>query len=144
MPDVPGFTPSANGLRFTNSWPSEPDIVVQVPPLGNVPIGDASNGLCGGMVFTVLDIFNAGLPPLEDAQPAQGSRLFNYIVRRLFDSFNLPGGVLQYYDWMITPDHDTGVWIAIRRGVAWRTIVDEWPHIKADLDQGRLCPLGLV
>ena len=53
MPDVPGFTPSVNGLRFTNSWPSEPDIVVQVPPLGNVPIGDASNGLCGGMVFTV-------------------------------------------------------------------------------------------
>jgi hypothetical protein len=54
---VAGFTPSANGFHFVNSWPSEPDIVVNVPALGNVSIGNASNGLCGGLVrqphFTV-------------------------------------------------------------------------------------------
>ena len=59
---VPGFKASVNGLHFTNSWPPEPDIIVNVPPLGNVTIGDASNGLCGGMVYTVMDVFQAGLP----------------------------------------------------------------------------------
>jgi Ig-like domain from next to BRCA1 gene len=142
---VPGFKASVNGLHFTNSWPSEPDIVVNVPPLGNVTIGDASNGLCGGMVYAVMDVFQAGLPPIPDTtNPAQGSPLFNYLVSRLFASFDIPGGVLKYYDWMNTPDHDTGIWFAIRRGVSWHTIMEEWPRIKADIDSGMLSPLALV
>ena len=142
---VPGFRASVDGLHFTNSWPKEPDIVVNVPPLGNVAIGDASNGLCGGMVYTVIDVFTAGLAPIPDTtNPAQGSALFNYLVSRLFASFDIPGGVLKYYDWMNTPDHDTGVWFVTRRGVAWHTIVEEWPRVKADIDAGMLSPLGLV
>lgn len=142
---VTNFKPSVNGLHFTNSWPPEPDIIVNVAPLGNVPIGDASNGLCGGMVFTALDVFLARLPPIPDTtNPAQGSPLFNYIVSRLFASFNIPGGVLKYYEWMNTPDHDTGILFAIRRGVAWHTIVEELPKIKADIDSGNPSPLGLV
>ncbi|HEY9287537.1 MAG TPA: NBR1-Ig-like domain-containing protein [Candidatus Dormibacteraeota bacterium] len=142
---VAGFKASVNGLHFINSWPSEPDIVVNVPGLGNVGIGDASNGLCGGMVFTVRDVFQAGLPPIPDTtNPPAQSPLFNYLVSRLFASFNLPFGVLKYFDWMNTPDHDTGVWIVIRRGVAWLTIMGEWPAIKADIDSNMLSPLGLV
>lgn len=142
---VPGFKASVDGLHFTNSFPSEPDIVVDAGPLGKVPIGDASNGLCGGMVYTAMDVFTAGLPPIPDTQqPAQGSALFNYIVSRLFASFDIPAGVLTYYDWMNTPDHDTGIWFAIRRGVAWKTIMEEWPKVKADIDAGMLSPLGLV
>jgi hypothetical protein len=142
---VPGFKASVDGLHFTNSWPSEPDIVIDAGPLGKVPIGDASNGLCGGMVYTVLDVFSAGLPPIPDTQqPAQGSALFNYIVSRLFASFDIPAGVLTYYEWMNTPDHDTGVWFVTRRGVSWKTIMEEWPKIKADIDGGMLSPLGLV
>jgi hypothetical protein len=142
---VTNFKPSVNGLHFANSWPPEPDIVVPVPPLGNVPIGDASNGLCGGMVFTALDVFLAMLPPIPvTTNPPQGSPLFNYIVSRLFASFNIPGGVLKYYEWMNTPDHDTGILFAIRRGVAWHTIVEELPKIKADIDSGSPSPLGLV
>ncbi|MDQ6613947.1 MAG: hypothetical protein M3083_04175 [Actinomycetota bacterium] len=144
MADISSFLPSINGLRFTNSWPSEPDIVVNVPAIGDVAIGNASNGLCGGMVFTVLDVFIAGLPPLPDPQPAQGSPLFRYIVKRLFDSWNLPTGVLTYYQWMTLPDADTGVWLATLRGVGSRTIEDEWPTIRSDLDAGRPAPLGLV
>lgn len=45
---------------------------------------------------------------------------------------------------MNTPDHDTGIWFAIRRGVAWHTIVEELPKIKADIDSGSPSPLGLV
>jgi hypothetical protein len=120
---VAGFTPGGNGLHFVNSWPSEPDIVVNVPALGNVAIGNASNGLCGGMVFAVRDFFEAHLPVVPDTTPpAAESPLFNYIVGRLFDSFNIPAGVLKYYSWMNTPDHDTGVWLATRHGVAWMTI----------------------
>jgi hypothetical protein len=142
---VPGFNASVDGLHFTNSWPSEPDIVVNAGPLGNVPIGDASNGLCGGMVYTVMDVFAAGLPPIPDTHnPAQGSPLFNYIVSRLFASFDLPAGVLTYYEWMSTPDHDTGIWFITRRGVSWKTIKEEWPKIKTDIDRGMLSPLGLV
>lgn len=142
---VPGFTPSVDGLHFTNSWPNEPDIVIDAGPLGKVPIGDASNGLCGGMVYTVMDVFSAGLPPIPDTHnPASGTPLFNYIVSRLFASFDIPAGVLKYYEWMNTPDHDTGIWFVIRRGVAWKTIVEEWPRIKADIDGGMLSPLGLV
>jgi hypothetical protein len=142
---VPGFKASVDGLHFTNSWPPEPDIVVNVPPLGNVAIGDASNGLCGGMVYTVMDVFQAGMPPIPDTtNPPQGSSLFNYIVARLFASFDIPGGVLKYYDWMNTPDHDTGIWFAIRRGVSWHTIMEEWPRVKADIDSGMLSPLALV
>ena len=45
---------------------------------------------------------------------------------------------------MNTPDHDTGIWFAIRRDVAWHTIMEEWPRIKADIDGGMLSPLALV
>jgi hypothetical protein len=142
---VPGFQASVDGLHFTNSWPSEPDIIVDVGPLGKVPIGDASNGLCGGMVYTVMDVFIAGLPPIPDTtNPAQGSPLFDYLVSRLFASFDIPAGVLKYYEWMNTPDHDSRVWFLKRRGIAWLTITEEWPRIKADIDSGMLSPLGLV
>jgi hypothetical protein len=142
---VPGFRPSVDGLHFTNSWPHEPDLLIDAGPLGKIPIGDASNGLCGGMVYTVVDVFTAGLPPIADTSPPAGdSPLFKYIVSRLLASFDLPGGVLKYYEWMNTPDHDSRVWFVNRRGVAGKTIVEEWPRIKADIDRGRLSPLGLV
>lgn len=142
---VPGFLPSANGLHFTNSWPHVPDFEVDLGPFGKVPIGDASNGLCGGMVYTVIDVFEAALPPIADLiNPPAGSPLFKYLAARLLDSFDVPAGVTKYYKWMTTADHDTKVWFVPRRGVAWRTIKDEWPSIKADIDAGRLAPLGLV
>jgi len=146
---VPGFTPSVNGLHFVNSFASQPVIAVDMPPFGKIGIGDASNGLCGGMVFTVCDVAaTPGMAPIPDAAPpTEGSPLFGYIAARLIDSFDLPRlGFMKYYDWMITPDHDTG-WppFFLRRGLAWKTIVDEWPHaIRPSLDAGRLCPLGLV
>jgi hypothetical protein len=146
---VPGFTPSVNGLHFVNAFPHEPDVAVDAPPFGRIEIGDASNGLCGGMVATVCDVFaTPGMaPPPDTAPPAQGSPLFRYIVARLIDSFDLPNaGFMKYYDWMLTSDHDIG-WppFFIRHGLAWKTIVEEWPAtIRPELDAGRLCPLGLV
>lgn len=142
---VQGFVASKSGLQFINSFPHEPDLLVNIPAYGQVKIGDASNGLCGGMVFTVRDLYEFHQPPLTDTSPpASDSPLFKYIVSRLFTSFDLPDGVLKYYEWMNTPDGDTNLWIAIRHGVSWHTIVEEWPKVKADIDSGHPAPLGLV
>jgi hypothetical protein len=142
---VPGFTPSANALRFTNSFPHEPDVQINLGRAGTVGIGDASRGLCGGMVFTVRDLFEAhALPPQETDPPHRDNPLFGFLVRRLIDSFNLPLGVVQYYRWMATPGHDMGIGSLTRHGVSRMTINDNWPQVRADIDAGHPSPLGLV
>jgi hypothetical protein len=139
---VPGFLPSTSGFRFSNSWPSVPLFNLQVGPV-SVPIGNASNGLCGGMVFAARDFHEARvMPPPDTVAPASGP-LFDYVVRRLLDSFDLPFGPLRYMELMnpTLPDHDT--WLG-PHGRAWITINQEWPVIRGDLDAGFLSPLGLI
>jgi len=132
---VPGFLPSTSGFRFANSWPSEPDYHLQF--LGfDVPIGNAAQGLCGGMVFAVRDFFESGFHiPDNPTNPASGTPLFNYIFGRLIDSFQLPDGAARYYNLQSFWTSDGG---------RAQTIVNEWPLIKADLDGGTLSPLGLI
>jgi len=142
---VPDFVASRSGLAFANSFPSQPDVTVKVPIYGAVNIGDASNGVCGGMVFTVLDLREFGRPAFRDTEPPPAdSPLFHYLVSRLIDSWDLPAGVLKYLAWMNTSDGDSRILTINRRGVWRRTIDDEWPEVRAELDAGRLCPLGLV
>ncbi len=142
---VPDFAPSTDALRFTNSFPPQPDVQITLGRAGTVGIGDASRGLCGGMVFAVRDLFEAHVPPpSETVPPRRDNPLFGFLVRRLIDSFNLPLGVVQYYRWMATPGHDTGIGSLIRHGVSRMTIIDNWPQIRADIDAGHPCPLGLV
>src|SRR6185437_8999559 len=62
-----GFVPSQDAFAFTNSWPSAPAVTVQTP-FGQVGIGNADNGLCGGMVFAALDYWHAGKTP-QAARP---------------------------------------------------------------------------
>ncbi|MFL6136675.1 MAG: hypothetical protein ACJ74O_02615 [Frankiaceae bacterium] len=140
------FLPSTHGLRFPNSWPAgTPDVVVHVPIVGAVSLGDASNGLCGGMAFTAADLYVAGRqPPAQASAPAGQSPLFNYVMDRLLASFHVPGGILTYYYWANAPDHDTGFGPLSRPGLARMTIHDQIPRITDDLDSGRPVPLGLV
>ncbi len=145
---VPGFLPSASGFRFANSFPPGiPVVTIAIPGLGSVPIGDASNGVCGGMVYTVMDLFLSNprlLPPTTTSTPAGGSSLMNYILARLVDGFALQAGplsnVVRYVDFMSTLDHDT--WFS--RGVPSLIAGNEWPQIKADIEAGRPSPIGLV
>lgn len=138
-----GFDPLQHGFRFNNAFPPHPHI--QLPtPFGRIRIGDARNGLCGGMVFAALDYFYARQPIPETKQPPSGDILFDYIVKRLYDSFNLPFGIGGYIEMMRPdlPDYTAGYGALFSR--AWRVARQEWPIIKALLDAGQPCPLGLV
>jgi hypothetical protein len=65
-----------------------------------------------------------------------------YLSHRLIDSWDIPAGVLTYYAWANTPDHDTLG--GLRHGLARMTIQDQIPQLTANIDQGHPCPLGLV
>ncbi|MDT3445925.1 MULTISPECIES: hypothetical protein [unclassified Pseudofrankia] len=144
--EAKGFLPSESAFRFTNRFPHQPVITVRVPGVGRgIPIGDASRGLCGGMIFAVRDLFEAGRePPTDVTPPLPASPLYKYIVRRLLASWDLPRGALTYYRLQRTADADV-VWALGRRaGIGRITVVDEWPKVRLDLDSGRLSALGII
>jgi hypothetical protein len=147
MPAQEPFASSRCGFAFSNAWPSEPAVTL-ASPFGQIHVGNADGGLCGGMVFAVVDYWHAAMVP-PAARPAPGDPLYGYIVRRLIDSWHVPAGVAQYFQWMNLPDGDTGFDVFGRhvvtdRGLAWRTIRTQWPQIKADLDRGTPAALGVV
>jgi hypothetical protein len=138
---VEGFAPSASGFRFPNKFPPRPVLAMGVGRR-RLGIGNAANGLCGGMVFAARDLFEAGIaPPAATEPPAGRSPLFRFVVRRLFHSFDLPAGPARYMTWMVLPSGEGRLGL---RGVAARTVGREWPLIKGDLDRGVLSPIGLV
>src|SRR5919202_1471683 len=93
---VNGFAPSSNGLGFDNAFPHEPVLRVTVPGYGTVTLGDAHNGLCGGMAYAVRDFFEQSRrAPVDGVDPpAEDTPLFRYLVSRLVESFDLPGDVM--------------------------------------------------
>lgn len=145
---VPGFLPSTSGFRFANDFPHVPVRRIGVPGVVEVPIGDASNGLCGGMVFAARDYFESGRAVPSDAEPPSGGPLFDYIVDRLFASFDLPFGPVRYLA-LMSPALPDGESLLGRIGLAphgraWQMTRVEWPKIRADIDAGHPSPLGLV
>ena len=143
---VPGFRPESNGLRFANAFPHQADVSVDLPPpFGRIALGDAANGLCGGMSCTVADLFKIGSPPPEDPDPpAGGTERFDYLVHRQIDTLDL-GRLPARFLSLMSParprrqgepglgDSRTNVMVA-----------SEWPAIRADLDRGDLAMVGLV
>ena len=144
---VPGFSPAACGLRFVNSFPHEPDREVDLPPpFGKIKIGAAATGLCGGMGFTVADLFAAGSPPPEDPDaPDAGTERFDYLVDRQIDSLDSGRLPLRFYSLMspLRPEREGPV-AGIDDSRTYVMVHLEWPKIKADLDQGHLVMIGLV
>ena len=135
---VPGFLPSRTGLHFANRFPPGP--TVRLGPLDPrlIGVGDASKGLCGGMCFTVRDLFEAGVAVPADRQPPDnGTPRFKSIVRRQIQSL----------DWLRLPFR---FWLRSAFGASFggdraqSTYEREWPRIRAELDAGRLAMLGLI
>jgi hypothetical protein len=140
---IDGFKPSEQGFHFENAFDDAPVLTISVPAIGDIPVGNAGGGLCGGMVFAALDFFNQGqLPPLDTTAPKPGTPLFEYIAHRLLDSFNGVAGINKYLEWMRFPadSHLFG----ILKTISWHTLHDEWPSIQTDLNNGRPSPLGLI
>lgn len=144
---MPGYLPSTAGLRFGNSFASVPLRTFSFLGI-DIPIGRASNGLCGGMCYAARDYFEAGSAPPADLTPPVEGPLFDYLVDRLFDSFNLPLGPARYLRYMNPALRDGESFFSLlglaSRGRAWVMLRQEWPKIKAEIDVGRPTPIGLV
>jgi hypothetical protein len=132
---VPGFAPSTNGFHFSNTFSNVPLVNIDVGGI-QIPIGSAANGMCGGMVFTVRDYYESRMFPPPDTNPPSQGPLFDYLVARLIDSFNLPLGLPKYRHLMDPnlPDHETSLSNLglAPHGRAWVMINEEWPKIKSD------------
>lgn len=169
---VPNFHAAGRGFRFPNSWSHDLPVITvgflwnrlfeSLPgPLGDLgieklvdenwlPLTRANTGMCGGMVFAVMDYHAARqLPPDQTAPPdSRDDELYQFIRDRLWDSFDVGG---QGHRWLgysspHYPNGDEGVFqaIGLTRGRAWITYREAWPQIQADIDAGRPSPVGLV
>ena len=134
-----GFDPRAHGFHFANDFV---DKVVTVPGFGEV----ATDGRSGGMAFAALDYWFAGLPVPshrpEDfpdrAVPSDGTRLADFIHKRLFDSF-ATWSARQFLTWTLAEDHPTWSYPGVAR---WTR--EELPRVRRSLDAGRPLVLALV
>jgi len=90
---VTAYLPSEDGFHFSNThWGTEHITSITLPdPFGDILIGNASWGLCGGMSFASRDYFEAGqwAPAQTTNPPGEGNPLFDYIVERLGQSLNV-------------------------------------------------------
>lgn len=141
------FRPSRHGLHFPNRFPPGPTVRLFGVDPRRFGVGDASAGLCGGMAYTVRDLFEHRIDPPEDREPpANGSRRFNAIVRRQVESLDWLRVPLRFLDLAaLRPDPPT-VWSRLlgRRPARVVSLDEEWPRIRDEIDAGRLAVVGLV
>ncbi|MGH8882028.1 MAG: hypothetical protein ACRD0P_32565, partial [Stackebrandtia sp.] len=93
---VPRFRPSITGLHFVNEFPHASVVRMRLPGGVSIPIGDAARGLCGGMVYTVRDLYEAGVDPPATTEPPADGPMLQYLADRLMDSLSLPFGPATY------------------------------------------------
>jgi hypothetical protein len=171
--NVPNFRARGRGFAFdNNNWDGDLPVISlgflwnklfeSLPgPLGELGIGSvidenflpithADAGLCGGMVYTVMDYYaNHLLPPDQTAKPvSRDDILFQYIRDRLWDSFDVGGQGHRFlgYSSPSYPNGDEGVIqaVGLTRGRSWVAYREAFPEIQADIDAGRLAPVGLI
>jgi len=149
MSYVQGFVPSTSGLHFPNRFDHVPLRTVEIPIIGKTfSIGDAANGLCGGMVYTACDYFENQLFPPAMTDPPNAGALYEYLVQRLFDSWDIPMGIVRYFELMRPelPDYGSAVGLLGFPGQSRAAVMiqREWPLVRQDIDSNRLSPLGLI
>jgi hypothetical protein len=108
------FDPRKHGFGFTNYF--EGDVLIEVPFIGQVDVGDSTYGLCGGMTFAAFDTFAAhGTAPPDVEQPEPGSPLRSYIYGRQEDTFAAHDGfvVTRLLAWSWRPIESTWLWTGL-------------------------------
>jgi hypothetical protein len=135
---VPGFLPSVQGFHFANAWPSGPTIRFGPFDPRWIGIGNAADGLCGGMVYTAGDLFVAGIAMDLDREPfANGSPRFRAIVRRQIESLAFMTVPFRY--WL-----RSALGGSLGGDRARSTFDHEWPKAKALIDSGKIAMIGLI
>jgi hypothetical protein len=171
---VPGvragnFSPESCGFYFVNAGFSGGYTLpkpIKIPnPASPKPftideIGDATNGMCGGMVYAARDFYEYGRCPwpedLLDSRPSnspvntsvpdEGSKLFDFLSERLFDSFK-PGsenklGAALYQTLMNSANTKKFGQVKKSRN---QVMHEQWVDtIKPTINNDHPCPLGLV
>jgi hypothetical protein len=98
-------------------------------------------GLCGGMAFVGRDCFEAGAPQLRGTDSsAIPAAVAQHILGRLVESFDGPGTVGRWLSATSELDHGT----VLRGDGLFADTVRACPEITAEIDAGRLCPIGVV
>jgi len=143
---VPGFRPAEHGLHFANAFPRVPALWFPLGPLVRLPIGNAADGLCGGMSLLVKERFEAGRPvPPDRTPPGPGTPLFESIVRHQVVSLDWLRVPLRFYSLQAFRPERTDPFARLlgRRSRTSET-VHEWHRVRAEIDAGRLAPVGLI
>lgn len=170
---IPAFHPHGRGFAFRNSWNSDLPVISigflwnrlfeSLPgPLSDLginkvidenwlPITRADVGLCGGMVYAVMDYYYHHLlpPDLTSSPSSTEDPLFQYIRDRLWDSFDVSGQGHRFlgYSSPHYPNGDEGVFqnvLGLTKGRSWITYREAWAEIQADIDAGKPSPIGLI
>ena len=146
---VPDFMPSTHGFAFPNEFPE--GVALKSIDLGitKLPIGKASNGLCGGMAFGARDFFEAGVAIPADTDPpvGEGNLFFDYLAQRLIDTFDLPHlpATLMAIMNPAYPDHDGGMLGHMGADGRARLMARiELAKIREAIDSGAPCPICIV
>jgi hypothetical protein len=127
------FSPIQHGFKFANTFVNH---LANLPGFGKVETA----GRCGGMSYTALDYYANHIPvPAAGSLPADGVPLADYIFRRQEESFLAPTAI-NFITWTLYAD--TPNWFA--KGVHGWTVEDEFPRLRALLDQGIPQVLGLI
>lgn len=145
VPDrwVRGFRPTTGGLHFVNSW-AEVRLTFNVGPVP-VSFKGANGGACGGMAFLVRDLFEAGflIPADTGSEGPDSGPVYDQVMARLRDSFNLPGGPKRYLELMNPGLRDQSQAFPPHKGRS-EFLREAWKQIRADIDAQRLSAIGLV
>ncbi len=93
----PPFQIPVNTWNFSNS--SFKKYRYRIPIFPYLKLGKSERGLCGGMVFSTLDYYysNKRIPDINSLNITDKDEIFRYIVKRLFDSFQLKAVLIYYY-----------------------------------------------
>jgi len=134
------FSPLTNGYHFTNYFENQ---VANLPGIGKIE----TYGRCGGMAFSALDCYRAGvkLPGYTSSDfgkpgvPPDGTALADYIFHRQLDSF-LTLTAVKFVTWTLAPD--AGNFLV--KGVTRRTKEDEFAKLRDSVDRDVPVPIGLI